>query len=160
MSAISRRSLLATSAAVAAAGSIGVPASAEATPMAPVDRRRIRRWTADTWTSLVAMTDETTGLTADNIGKSVRNPERSGYTSPTNIGGYLWSTIVVRDLGLISRGEAHRRLSQTLRTLGRLDRHRPSGMFFNWYDEHTGAVLHTWPSDGAKSRSSTPSAQA
>ena len=94
------------------------------------------------------MTDETTGLTADNIGRSVRNPERSGYTSPTNIGGYLWSTIVVRDLGLISRDEAHRRLSQTLRTLGRLDRHRPSGMFFNWYDERTGAVLHTWPSDG------------
>ena len=30
----------------------------------------------------------------------------------------------------------------------RLDRHGPSGMFFNWYDERTGAVLHTWPSDG------------
>ena len=29
-----------------------------------------------------------------------------------------------------------------------MDRHGPSGMFFNWYDEHTGAVLHTWPSDG------------
>ena len=54
----------------------------------------------------------------------------------------------MRDLGLISRGEANRRLSQTLGTLGRLDRHGPSGMFFNWYDERTGAVLHTWPSDG------------
>ena len=149
MSAFSRRSLLAGSAAVAAAGAIGVPASAEPTPGSPIDHRRIHRWTADTWASLVAMTDETTGLTADNIGKSVRNPERSGYTSPTNIGGYLWSTIVVRDLGLISRGEANRRLSQTLRTLGRLDRHSPSGMFFNWYDERTGAVLHTWPPDGS-----------
>ena len=72
------------------------------------------------------MTDETTGLTADHIGVSVRNPERSGYTSPTNIAGYLWSTIVVRDLGLISRGEAHRRLSQTLRTLGRQLRGSPT----------------------------------
>ena len=87
MSAFSRRSLLAGSAGVAAAGALGGPASAKPTPGSPIDRRRIHRWATDTWASLVAMTDETTGLTADNIGRSVRNPERSGYTSPTNIGG-------------------------------------------------------------------------
>ena len=27
---------------------------------------------------------------------------RSAYTSPTNIGGYLWSTVVARDLGIIT----------------------------------------------------------
>lgn len=148
MSAISRRHLLAGSAGIAAAGAFGVPAFAEPSAGSPGGHRRIRRWTADTWASLVAMTDETTGLTADNIGRSVRNPDRSGYTSPTNIGGYLWSTIVVRDLGLINRGEARRRLNQTLRTLSRMERHRPSGMFYNWYDERSGDLLRAWPTDG------------
>ena len=50
------------------------------------DRRLLLRWARDTWASLVAMTDERTGLTADNIEGSVAKPIRSGYTSPTNIG--------------------------------------------------------------------------
>ena len=40
------------------------------------------------------MTDETTGLPADNIDASLDPATRSGYTSPTNIGAYLWSTVV------------------------------------------------------------------
>jgi hypothetical protein len=95
------------------------------------------------------MTDEKTGLSADNIDGPLASPHRSGYTSPTNIGGYLWSAIVARELGIISRHEADRRLSQTLDTLGRMDRHQPSGMFYNWYDERTAEVLHTWPTDGS-----------
>ena len=54
----------------------------------------MRTWAADTWRSLVAMTDPKTGLPADNIPESLAAGDRSGYTSPTNIGGYLWSTIV------------------------------------------------------------------
>ena len=68
---------------------------------------------------------------------------RSAYTSPTNIGGYLWSTVVGRDLGLISRAEADRRAGATLATLARLPRHEASGMFYNWYDPHTGTVITT-----------------
>src|SRR3954454_12449283 len=109
MTALSRRSLLAGSAAVVAAGAVGLPAAASpqtsSTPQGGVDRRRVLRWARDTWGSLVAMTDPTTGVTADNIGASVTDPERSGYTSPTNVGGYLWSSVVARDLGLISRRE-------------------------------------------------------
>ncbi|HYI56532.1 MAG TPA: glucoamylase family protein, partial [Microlunatus sp.] len=75
---------------------------------------------------------------------------RSGYTSPTNIGGYLWSTVVARDLGMISRRECSSRIDQTLRTLGKLEHHRPSGMFYNWYDEATGKKLTTWPVDGTR----------
>jgi hypothetical protein len=94
------------------------------------------------------MTDEKTGLTADNIKGPLADPTRSGYTSPTNIGGYLWSAIVARDLGLISRSECSRRIEQTLRTLMRMDHHAPSGMLYNWYDESNGEVLTTWPTDG------------
>ena len=72
---------------------------------------------------MVAMTDERTGLTADNIDGPLRTPNRSGYTSPTNIGGYLWSAIVARDLGLISKPECSKRISGTLNTLLRMKHH-------------------------------------
>ncbi len=113
------------------------------------DRALVGRWARDTWRSLVAMTDEKTGLPADNIGDSVTNPVRSRYTSPTNIGGYLWSTVVARHLGIISPQESYRRITQTLTTMSEVDHHDPSGMYFNWYDESTGEVLYTDP-DGTR----------
>ncbi|MCE0509386.1 DUF3131 domain-containing protein [Microbacterium sp. KKR3/1] len=112
------------------------------------DTRQVRGWAADTWRSLVAMTDRSTGLPADNITEGLSAGERSGYTSPTNIGGYLWSTLVARELGLISRGEATGRLIRTLKTLDRMEHHAPSGMYYNWYDEATGKALRTWPDSG------------
>ena len=156
MTSISRRGLLIGGAAVTAAAALGgtanaAPASAPQTgrrPLPPPSRTEVRRWARDTWASLVAMTDERTGLTADNIDGPLRNPNRSGYTSPTNIGGYLWSAVVARDLGLISRTECSRRIGQTLHTLLKMDHHGPSGMFYNWYDESDGKVLTTWPTDG------------
>ncbi|MBG6059670.1 hypothetical protein RCH16_002020 [Cryobacterium sp. MP_M5] len=113
-----------------------------------VDKGTILRWGRDTWASLVAMTDPITGLSADNISGPLGAPKRSGYTSPTNIGGYLWSVVVARELGIISAGECRRRLSQTLTTLARLKHHEPSGMYYNWYDEASGDVVTVWPEDG------------
>jgi hypothetical protein len=116
----------------------------------PQDRRPTRaqretllRYAEDTWQSFVAMTDRRTGLTADNLSAE---GERAEYTSPTNIAAYLWSTITARDLGLISRREAFRRMERTLRTLETLE--RSDGMFFNWYDPATGEKLTTWPVNG------------
>lgn len=143
----------------AAVGLVAAAPTAAASPMtgAPAfvggrrpewDASVVRRWAADTWRSLVAMTDERTGLPADNIPESLAAGDRSGYTSPTNIGGYLWSAVVARELGIITPGEATRRVRQTLGTLLRMDVHAPSGMYANWYDEATGAVLTTWPDSG------------
>ncbi|KQY21767.1 cellobiose phosphorylase [Cellulomonas sp. Root485] len=109
------------------------------------DRADLHRWAADTWTSFVAMTDETTGLPADNIDATLDPATRSGYTSPTNIGAYLWSTISAEELGVISKREARERLRQTLATVATMERHEPSGMFYNWYDEATGAKLTQFP---------------
>lgn len=151
MTTVTRRHLLLGGAALAGGTVVGAPPAEAAPARDPrrhISRGTVHRWTRDTWQSLVAMTDERTGLTADNIEGPLANPRRSGYTSPTNIGGYLWSAIVARDLGLISARECTARLAQTLTTLARLRRHRPSGMFYNWYDERTGAVLTTWPTDG------------
>ena len=109
-----------------------------------VDRDTIDRWARDTWASMVAMADPGTGLPADNISGPLESPTRSGYTSPTNIGGYLWSTVIARELGIISAGECEDRLTQTLTTVKGLKHHEPSGMFYNWYDEATGDVITVW----------------
>jgi hypothetical protein len=109
---------------------------------------RLHRWAADTWHSLDAMTDPSTGLPADNIPASLTAKGRSGYTSPTNIGGYLWSAIVARELGIITAADCAARLVRTLETLQGMEHHEPSGMYFNWYDPATGDALRTWPEDG------------
>lgn len=101
----------------------------------------VRSWAAATWRSLEAMTHPTTGLPADHIGADLDPAGRSGYTSPTNIGGLLWSTVVARDLGLISPAGCRERLRATLDTLGRLDRHAATGMWWNWYDESDGTLV-------------------
>ncbi|HEY5880511.1 MAG TPA: DUF3131 domain-containing protein [Nakamurella sp.] len=154
---LNRRALLIGGAAVAATGVLGgsgaiggiAHAAPTATALPPPSRTEIRRWARDTWASMVAMTDERTGLTADNIDDApLSNPNRSGYTSPTNIGGYMWSAIVARELGLISKPECSSRIRKTLRTLLTMRHHQPSGMYYNWYDEATGEVLTTWPTDG------------
>lgn len=160
---ISRRTLLAATGTAALVGTAvpsyaGTPSPGHRSPAELLkggwkpnreDKALVGRWARDTWRSLAAMTDERTGLPADNIGASVTDPVRSKYTSPTNIGGYLWSTVVARELGIISPHESLRRLTQTLTTMTRVDHHEPSGMYFNWYDEATGEVLHVDP-DGTR----------
>ena len=43
------------------------------------------------------------------------------------------------------KGECTKRLTQTLKTLLRMEHHEPSGMYYNWYDEATGEKLTSWP---------------
>jgi hypothetical protein len=50
----------------------------------------------------------------------------------------MWSTLVARELGIVDRAEARDRLEQTIGTLERMERHAPSGQFYNWYDHQTG----------------------
>jgi hypothetical protein len=119
------------------------PASASA--LSRGDRDALQRYAADTWHSFDLLVDTRTGLPDDNV---TADGTRSGYTSPTNIGAYLWSTLGAREVGLIGRREATARMARTLATLARLER-GPGGQFFNWYDPATGARLTTWPADGS-----------
>ena len=66
-------------------------APAQANPGPPTDRQLLLGYARDTWRSMVALTDPTTGLPSDNMTGAVTGPVRAAYTSPTNIGGYLWS---------------------------------------------------------------------
>lgn len=114
----------------------------------PSDRSVLTGYAADTWRSMAAMADPGTGLVSDNIGGEL-GADRAAYTSPTNIGAYLWSAIAARDIGLMTAEETRSRIALTLRTLPKLEKHKASGMFFNWYDPATGAKLTTWPADGS-----------
>lgn len=113
------------------------------------DRRQLQAFAADTWRSFEAMVDDRTGLPADNVDGALSAGSRSEYTSPTNIGAYLWSTVVARDARIIHRREARQRMAQALDTLATLERHDDSGMFYNWYSESTGQKLTVWPVDGS-----------
>jgi hypothetical protein len=137
-----RKTIRAALAAVVTAALVATPLAAQAHG----SDRDLRTYAKDTWASLAAMTDASTGLTADNIEGDLTAP--ADYTSPTNIGGYLWSTVVARDLGIISKRDARDRLKTTLHTLATIERHEPSGQFYNWYSPTTGAKLTTWPSSG------------
>jgi hypothetical protein len=129
----------------AASGAVGLSGDR----LTRADLRTLRGYAADTWRSFEAMTVPGSGLPADNIGGDLDPGDRAGYTSPTNVGSYLWSTVAARDLRLISRREAHDRMALTLATLATLDRHDASGQFYNWYDPVTGDVLTAWPVDGS-----------
>lgn len=133
--------LIATSAAVAPA-----PAAPERRPDS--NHRVLEKYAADTWKSFEAMTVPATGLPADNIAGDLDPSTRSGFTSPTNIGAYLWSTAAARDTGLIGRREAKQRMTRTVETIAGLERHEDSGMFYNWYDPATGEKLRTFPGSG------------
>ena len=39
-------------------------------------------------------------------------------------------------------------MAQTIDSIGRLERHEPSGMFYNWYDPATREKLRTFPESG------------
>lgn len=149
-----RRSILAAVSAGAllltTSPSVGTPTASTPVAERPAGGgdRLLTEYAADTWRSFEAMTVPRTGLPADNIAGNLRPSTRSGFTSPTNIGAYLWSTVAARDTGLISRGEAFDRMSRTLATLGKLEIHEPSGQFYNWYDPKTLAKLTTWPENG------------
>ncbi len=147
-----RRTLVAALAATAVA-TVGLTAVSTPVvagePAAGDSQAVLQRYAADTWRSFEAMTVPATGLPADNIGGDLSPGSRSGYTSPTNIGAYLWSTVAARDTGLIGAAEARERMATTIQTIGRLERHDASGMFYNWYDPATGEKLRTWPENGS-----------
>ena len=120
-------------------------ASGRVTTHTPAGRRHLLgEYAADTWRSFEALVVDETGLPADNV---TVDGERSAFTSPTNIGAYMWSTLAARDLRLISRAEAHQRIATTLSSIAALERHEDSGQFFNWYDPFTGELVEIWPED-------------
>jgi putative glucoamylase/uncharacterized protein DUF3131/hemolysin type calcium-binding protein len=116
-----------------------------AQPAAAHDRGTLHRYAEATWRSFAAMTDPDSGLPPDIYG---RDGTASVQTSTTNIGAYLWSAVAAERLRIISHRELVSRLRKTITTLEHMERHEPSGQFYNWYDHRTGARLTVWPPSG------------
>jgi hypothetical protein len=133
---------------LAALLAVSLASPAAAAPSERGTKRTLERYLADTWTSFEAMVVPETGLPADNIGGDLSSGSRSAFTSPTNMGAYLWSTVAARDTGLIGKREAKQRMALTIASIGQLERHDPSGMFYNWYDPATLEKLYTFPESG------------
>src|SRR6266545_2671733 len=122
---------------------LAVAAPAQATP--DDSGGVLMRYARATWASFAAMTDANSGLPADSLSA---DGTTSVQTSTTNIGAYLWSAVAAERLGIISHAQTVARLSKTITTLERIERHGPSGQFYNWYDHRTGAKLTVWPPTG------------
>src|SRR5438874_4221831 len=95
---------------------------------------------ADTWRfyGYDADIDPRTDLPRDNIG-FYGAPPQGNYTSPTNIGVYLWSIVAAQDMHLINRHEALQRLSRAITTVERL--RKWNGFLLSWYDTTNGHCI-------------------
>jgi hypothetical protein len=52
---------------------------------------------------------------------------------------YLWAVVAAKDLGLITRAQAHHRIEATLTEVQQLNRYH--GFLYQWYDTTNGQVL-------------------
>src|SRR4051812_22717271 len=109
---------------------------------AKADNGQLRQYAQRTWASFTAMTDPSSGLPADSLNA---DGTTSVQTSTTNIGAYMWSAVVARQLGLIKQRELVARMSKTLTSLEHMERYGKTGQYYNWYDHRTGAKLTDWP---------------
>ena len=77
---------------------VDLPAAAadDSSGLTAVQRNTLLRYARDTWAGFVAMTDPDTGLPADSLNADGTS---SVQTSTTNIGAYMWSTVVAEALG-------------------------------------------------------------
>ena len=74
---------------------------------------------------------------------------RSRYTSPTNIGAYIWSTLAARDIGIIKPEEARERIAQTLARRQRWSATSRAGSFTTGTIRRPAQKLTTWPANGS-----------
>ena len=108
-------------------------------------RRDLEAYARCTWRSFERLVEPRSGLPADYIGADLGAHTRAAYTSPTDIAMYLWATLAARDLGILPREAAERRLGAALESVSALERHEPSGQFYNWYNVATLDKLTRWP---------------
>jgi hypothetical protein len=111
--------------------------------LSPSDRQALLGYARDTWKFFGAAVNPATHLPNDNVGMD--GAPQGPYTSPTDIGVYLWSVISARDLHLISGGTAHKLLSATLDEVQKLEKY--NGFLLSWYDTSNGQAI-TGPGGG------------
>ncbi len=110
-----------------------------ADPLTASEILRLRTIARRTWRFFETfVTADENHLPPDNFQETPR-PVVAHRTSPTNIGLYLLSTVVARDMGWIGTRAALDRIEQTLTTIEAMPQYR--GHLYNWYDTQTLRVL-------------------
>ncbi|MFZ6030585.1 MAG: GH36-type glycosyl hydrolase domain-containing protein [Chloroflexota bacterium] len=118
---------------------ISLPITYTLTPLSALQHRQIHRLARRTW----AFFEQFAGpddhwLPPDHFQESPRGSV-AHYTTPTNIGLFLVSTLSAHDLGYVGLFDLAVRLRSTFESLGRLEHYR--GHLLNWYDSQTLAAL-------------------
>jgi cyclic beta-1,2-glucan synthetase len=108
------------------------PRESEADTFSAADAKALRSLSRRTWRYFETfVTPLENSLPPDNFQEDPK-PVIAHRTSPTNVGLYLLSALVARDLGWLGTWAAAERLESTLQTMFKMDRF--SGHFYNWYD--------------------------
>ena len=108
-------------------------------PPTDADARALRLIGRRTWRFFETFVTEADNFLPPDNFQETPTPTAFHRTSPTNIGLYLLSTTVARDMGWIGQSAAVTRLEQTLLTLTRMPRFR--GHLYNWHDTRDLQVL-------------------
>ncbi len=110
-----------------------------AVPLTAKQSRALRLIARRTWRYFETfVTAEENFLPPDNF-QEIPKPAIATRTSPTNIGLYLLSTVVARDMGWIGQTAALLRMKDTLQTMQKMPRFR--GHLYNWHDTRDLRVL-------------------
>ena len=118
---------------------ISQPITHTAAPLSEPQRKEIQRLARRTW----AFFEQFVGpqdhwLPPDHFQEAPRG-NVAHYTTPTNIGLFLLSTLSAHDLGYVDLPELAVRLQSTFETMDKLEHYR--GHLLNWYDTQTLASL-------------------
>ncbi|HEY5268801.1 MAG TPA: hypothetical protein VII97_00545, partial [Anaerolineales bacterium] len=118
---------------------ISQPVTHITTPLSETQRRQVLRLARRTW----AFFEQFAGpddhwLPPDHFQESPRG-NVAHYTTPTNIGLFLVSSLSAYDLGYMGLSELALRLHSTFESLDKLEHYR--GHLLNWYDSQTLAAL-------------------
>ena len=99
------------------------------------DRQFLRSVTCRTWRYFSDFVNEATSwLPPDNYQIAYQN-QLAMRTSPTNIGLWMVSVLGAHEFGYVTVDEVIHKLTGTMETIGKLDRHE--GHLLNWYDIQT-----------------------
>lgn len=119
---------------------ISLPRTGRTTaPLTTTERDELRLIARSTWRYFEAFVTEANHFLPPDNFQEIPSPVLATRTSPTNIGLYLLSVVVAKDMGWIGQAEAVTRLEQTLATLSRMPRFR--GHLYNWYETTDLRVL-------------------
>jgi len=118
---------------------ISRPATHTRAPLTETQRRQVLRLARRTW----AFFEKFAGpddhwLSPDHFQESPRG-NVAHYTTPTNIGLFLTSTLSAYDLGYIGLSELAMRLRLTFESMEKLEHYR--GHLLNWYDSQSMTAL-------------------